>query len=108
MNALLQPRFKGATAFDVAVISNVLCRLASQPKYARHHRALKEMMSEIAITCDSVMEVIGCDPTTIDPLTQLVLEFMAEVREELFEDFAERLKDKDPALMDLVKQFPVT
>ena len=66
MNALLQPRFKGATAFDVAVISNVLCRLASQPKYARHHRALKEMMSEIAITCDSVMEVIGCDPTTID------------------------------------------
>lgn len=108
MNAILQPRFKGATAFDVAVISNVLCRLASQPKYARHHRALKEMMSEIAITCDSVMELVGCSPETLDPVTLLVLEQMPEVGMEIFEDFSQRLKDRDPALMELVKQFPIT
>ena len=107
MSALPMPRSIGATAFDVAVICDTLCRLACQPKYFRHRKALNEMLAEPVTSCDNIMELVGCDPDTLPVLDALILREMPKVRLEIFEDFADRLKKKDPVLMELIKQFPI-
>lgn len=107
MSALPLPRFQGATAFDVAVISHVLCLILSTSRHTQYHKEVRGLMKEMAITCDGLMEVVGCSPETLDPLTRMILDYMAEAREEIFEDFAERLRNDDPILRELIRRYPL-
>jgi len=104
MNARVQAS-KGATAWDVSVVMTALSRISCRPKEFKYRRQVQLLMSEPALAADEAMDI---HPLTKDPFEILLMDEIKAVQVEIFEDFAQRVKDKDPVLMDLIRQFPIT